>query len=119
MTNRSSKQAVLNGCKGKCPACGTGKMFYRYIKVHELCPSCKTPLDVHNVDDAPTWITLVVVLHIVAPFVMMSTIDWNWSIWLGWIVWPAVTTILCLICLPIAKGGMIGYQWAHKLAGFR
>jgi len=93
-------------------------MLYRLVKVHEICAACKTPLDVHTADDAPAWITLVIVLHVVGPLVMISTMDWQWSMWTISIVWPVVTVILCLIVLPISKGGLIGYQWSQKLAGF-
>lgn len=119
MTNRDAKQATLRAAMGKCPCCGEGRLYRRYLNVHDTCSVCGTSLDLHNADDAPTWITLTVVLHLVAPFVAASALDWQWSLVTGWIVWPLVTLILCLITLPIAKGSIIGYQWAKRLAGFR
>jgi uncharacterized protein (DUF983 family) len=118
MDERDIKKAVLNGCRGVCPCCGEGRLFYKYLKVSETCSSCGLRMSAHNADDAPAWMTLILVVHIVAPLVMASTVDWGWSLWLGWSVWPLVTLALCLIILPLSKGGLIGYQWAKRLAKF-
>ena len=33
-------------------------------------------------------------------------------------LWPVLTLVLCLWLLPIAKGGLVAYQWAMRMHGF-
>jgi uncharacterized protein (DUF983 family) len=38
--NITSGQAVLRGLRGRCPNCGQGRMFGRFLKVADRCPAC-------------------------------------------------------------------------------
>ena len=33
-------RSMLRGLKGRCPACGEGKLFWRYLKVEPRCGEC-------------------------------------------------------------------------------
>ena len=59
--------ALLNGLRGRCPACGTGRLFRRFMKVADACESCGEPLHHHRADDFPAYLVIVVVGHIVVP----------------------------------------------------
>ena len=50
---RSLQQALLRGAMLKCPACGIGALFRRYLKVADACPHCGESLHHHRADDAP------------------------------------------------------------------
>lgn len=32
---------LLNALTGKCPACGRGKLYQSFMKLHETCPVCQ------------------------------------------------------------------------------
>ena len=34
------------------------------------------------------------------------------------LLWPSLVILLCLWLLPLAKGGLIAYQWALRMHGF-
>jgi uncharacterized protein (DUF983 family) len=112
-------QSIRRGLLGRCPACGEGKIFYRYLKVSDFCPACGEPLHHHRADDAPPYVTILVVAHLIGAMILISDETWPEApIWLHAMIWPTLTLILSLWLLPIFKGGLIALQWALRMHGF-
>src|SRR5438552_675639 len=59
--NRNFAVAVGRGLLGRCPNCGKGAMFRAYLSVNPRCPACGEDLSVQRADDAPAFVTLLVV----------------------------------------------------------
>jgi uncharacterized protein (DUF983 family) len=118
LSPRNVGQSILRGVRMRCPACGEGPIFNAYLKVNDACPACGEELHHHRADDAPPYFTIVIVGHIVVPLVLTVERLMAPSIWLQAAGWTLLTTILCLIVLPMAKGGLIGLQWANYMHGF-
>ena len=111
--------AVRRGFMGRCPNCGKGRMFRAYLKVVDSCPVCGEDLHHQRADDAPPYITMLVVGHIVVAGVVAAEEAWPQSpMWLGAIVWIWLTFVLSLLILPRVKGALVGYQWALRMHGF-
>lgn len=115
---RDLRRALRRGWRGRCPACGGGPLFDGYLKVRARCPACSQQLDRHRADDAPTWITILVVGHVVGPGMLTVWDLWNPPIWVHWVLWPTLALSLSLLLLPRFKGAIVGLQWAKRLAGF-
>ena len=115
---RDTWGAVRRGARLRCPACGIGAMFGRYLKVNDHCPSCGEALHHQRADDAPPYITIVIVGHIVVPLVLTVERHWQPPEWVHAVLWLPLTLALVLAILPVAKGALIGLQWAHRLDGF-
>jgi len=112
-------QSIMKGLRGRCPACGEGKMFRVYLKVNDACPNCGEEFHHHRADDAPPYLTIFVVGHIVGTLMLATEEFWpDAPIWLHAMVWPTLTLILSLWLLPIMKGGLIAHQWALRMHGF-
>ncbi|WP_411836607.1 DUF983 domain-containing protein [Paracoccus sp. ME4] len=116
--DRPTGRAMLRGARGRCPACGEGRLFSRYLKVADHCPACNEALHHQRADDGPAYLTVLIVSHLGAPLLLASFIAWRpsaatmiWSFGIGAIV-------LSLMLLPIMKGGMVGLQWARRMHGF-
>jgi len=112
---RSLGQAVLHGLAGRCPNCGKGAMFYRYLKVNDACPACGHDLDQYPSDDGPAYFTILIVGHlVVAPLLVLSFI-WRASLWIvvpGTIIPLAIITLLVL---PRIKGAVVGALYAFRV----
>ncbi|HUZ90482.1 MAG TPA: DUF983 domain-containing protein [Methylocella sp.] len=119
-TPRNAWQAIGKGLRGCCPACGgAGTMFRAYLKVNDVCPSCGEELFHQRADDAPPYVTIVVVGHIVGTLMLLTEEFWpDAPIWLHAMIWPTLALILSLWLLPVFKGGLIAYQWALRMHGF-
>ncbi|HEY8580766.1 MAG TPA: DUF983 domain-containing protein [Beijerinckiaceae bacterium] len=111
--------AVKRGLRLRCPHCGEGRMFRAYLKVNDACPACGEELHHHRADDAPPYLTIFLVGHIVAAILMI--VDERYpalDMFIHMTVWPLLAVALCLWFLPHVKGGLIAYQWALKMHGF-
>ena len=94
-------------------------MFRAYLKVNDRCPACHEELHHQRADDAPPYVTMFVVGHIVialllAAEIMMAEVP----LWLEVLIWSAVTVMLSLVLLPRIKGAFVGLQWSLRMHGF-
>jgi uncharacterized protein (DUF983 family) len=111
--------AMRRGFGCRCPNCGKGRLFRAYLKVVDACPVCGEDLSHQRADDAPPYITILVVGHIVLGGALAAEELWPHSpLWLGAVGWSLLAMILCLALLPRVKGALVGYQWALRMHGF-
>jgi uncharacterized protein (DUF983 family) len=115
---RDLKQAMLRGYAGKCPACGSGKMFPRYLKVADKCPACEEELHHHRADDAPPYFTILIASHFIIAGVMAVEDYFRPSYMVHLFIWLPLTMGMCLWMLPRVKGILVGLQWALRMHGF-
>ena len=111
--------AVRRGLAGRCPACGVGPLFRAYLKVADACDSCGEDLSHQRADDAPPYVTMLIVGHFVVAGVLVAEELWpDSSLLVGAAAWLTVTVLASLILLPRVKGALVGYQWALRMHGF-
>jgi uncharacterized protein (DUF983 family) len=111
--------AVRRGFMGRCPNCGKGGLFRAYLKVVDACPVCAEDLHYQRADDAPPYITMLIVGHIVVAGVVAAEEAWpHSSLWVDAFIWLWLTFALSLALLPRVKGALVGYQWALRMHGF-
>ena len=111
--------AVKRGLAGRCPRCGEGRLFRAYLKVNDACPVCGEDFTPQRADDAPAYITILIVGHFVVAGVVAAEDIWpNSPVLVDAVVWAALAVALSLLILPRVKGALIGYQWAVRMHGF-
>ena len=116
---RDTWGAVKRGLRGRCPACGEGKLLYRYLKVVDACPACGEEMHHHRADDFPAYVTILVVGHVLVG--AMFAVDEAWPdlpLAFHFLVWPTLVVVMSLWLLPIFKGALVAYQWALRMHGF-
>jgi uncharacterized protein (DUF983 family) len=111
-------QAMGRGALARCPACGKGAIFGRYLKVNSDCTACGLGLHHHRADDAPPYFTMLILGHILVPLTLMLERAFSPPLWLHFTLWLPLTLILSMLILPRIKGALIGFQWAHRMHGF-
>ncbi|MBV9287438.1 MAG: DUF983 domain-containing protein [Hyphomicrobiales bacterium] len=114
---RQLSPAIRRGLLGRCPACGRGRLFRSYLKLVNACKICGEDLSHARADDAPAYLTLLVVCHIVGAGVLLSDNSWLPPL-LSALFWLTVTLIASLLILPRMKGAVVGQQWALCMHGF-
>jgi uncharacterized protein (DUF983 family) len=115
---RSVWQAMLRGFLQKCPNCGKGSLFQRYLKVASACPACGEELHHHRADDAPAYFTVVIVGHVVIAAVLAAEKAFQPSTLVHLVLWVPLTLGMSLWLLPRVKGALVGLQWALRMHGF-
>jgi uncharacterized protein (DUF983 family) len=108
---------MVRGLIGRCPHCGVGHLFARYLKQVEVCPVCGEALGHIRADDGPAWLTIILVGHILAPILLNVVPDSTWPDWVSVLVWTGLAGLLSLVILPRAKGFFIGIIWRNDGPG--
>jgi uncharacterized protein (DUF983 family) len=106
--------ALRRGLVGRCPNCGKGALFRRYLTLVDRCAVCSEPLGHIRADDLPAYITIFIVGHVVVGLMLMA-IQSGVPNWLGVPACFAVTIGLTLGLLPRIKGLVAAHLWRLKL----
>ena len=114
----SFRDAAWRGIRGKCPRCGEGALFARWLKPHGNCPACAQDWSHQRADDFPAYISILLTGHLLAPFIIALVSDF--ALGTGALIAIIVPTALMLMLglLQPAKGAVIAAQWWHGLHGF-
>jgi len=104
--------SVLRGLKGRCPACGEGKVFYRYLKVSDHCPKCGHELGRYPADDGPAYVTILLTGHLIIAPLLLFPIVWEAPAMYSVPVALGSLVATTLTALPRIKGGWIGLMYA-------
>jgi len=116
--SRDVGAAIRRGLAGRCPHCGTGRLFGRFLKVVPACATCAERLDVHRADDLPAYLVILIVGHVVVGAMLaFETFD-TFSTSAQMFIWPTLTLVLALLLLQPVKGAIIALQWALHMHGF-
>ena len=112
-------QALVHGTLCRCPSCGEGKLFRRYLKVADACSACGEQFHHHRADDMPAYVVMSIVGHIVIALVLWVEFRYGgWPTWLHLSVWLPLTVGLSLALLPPVKGFIVAVQWSLRMHGF-
>jgi uncharacterized protein (DUF983 family) len=111
-------QAIIRGALLRCPACGKGALYKRYLKVVDHCEACGEALHHQRADDAPPYFTIIIVGHVVVGLMLAVEMAYRPPLWLHAAIWLPLTVVLALLILPVIKGALVGLQWALLMHGF-
>jgi len=111
-------RSLRRGLRGRCPACGRGKMFRAFLKVADRCPACGEDLHHHRADDAPAYFVILIVGHLVVPLALVVEVAYSPPYWLHAMIWLPLTIALAVGLLQPVKGTIVGWQWANYMHGF-
>jgi len=113
----STRDGLVRGLKGLCPACGQGRLFAGYLRVAETCESCHAPLGRLRADDAPPYFTILIAGHVLVPPVLWIEKAYMPPIWLHMVVWLPLFTIICILLLRPIKGAVMGWMMHLGMTG--
>ena len=106
------RRSVSRGLTGYCPACGHGKLFWKYLKVNGRCEACDTDLARYPADDGPAYLTILVIGHLVVAPMLVFPFIWQWPVGLVLATTLPILFVLTLTILPLVKGAVVGGHWA-------
>lgn len=109
--------ALLRGARGRCPACGEGKLFNGYLRLVDECAHCHAPLGRIRADDAPPYFTILIVGHVLVPIVFVVERAWQPPMWLHMAIWLPLFAILSALFLRPIKGAVVAWMMRLGLTG--
>ena len=114
----SLPQSLWRGFAMKCPHCGRGHLFGRFLKVADHCEVCGEDFTPQRADDFPAYLVIVVVGHIVVPALLAMEMAYAPPAWLQLMIWLPVTLFSSLALLQPTKGAIVGLQWQTGMHDF-
>lgn len=118
MTDRSPWLSMWKGLNSRCPSCGEGALFDGFIKVRDACPACGEALHHHRADDAPPYVVMMIVGHVVIAIMLFYEMAMSPPMWLHAAIFLPLTVAMSLVLMRPTKGVFVGLQWANRMHGF-
>lgn len=115
---RPVRTAIWKGVKCRCPNCGDGRMFGKWLKVSPTCSECGEDLFHERAQDFPPYITISIVGHVVLTLVLLVQSQWDLSTNTHLMIWLPLAAAMALALMQPVKGGVVGMQWALRMFGF-
>ena len=106
---------MKRGVRHRCPNCGEGRLYTRYLKVDLDCEVCGHDLGRYPADDGPAYFTILIIGHLVVAPLLLFPFIWKMSPVLVVPLTVLPLAALTLMLLPRVKGAVIGALWAVGL----
>lgn len=116
---RPLRPALALALRGRCPACGEGRMFARFLKPAHACCHCGQAWDQSRADDFPAYIVILLLGHLLVPLMIEVNAALDIPLGLQALLWPALAILLAVAMIQPVKGAVIAFQWSRRMDGFR
>lgn len=115
---RPAWPAIAKGLRQRCPKCGEGSIYERYLKLAPACPVCGEDLSHARADDGPAYLSILVTAKIMGTAMLLVFEAFQPSPYVLAGVFSVGVVALALFLLPRFKGLIVGVQWAKRMHGF-
>lgn len=102
------------GLRGHCQRCGQGKLFSGFLKVAPRCAACGLDYGFEDSGDGPVVLVLLIVGFIVLAIALWAEVSLSPPLWLHFLLWVPLATVLGLALTRILKGILIALQYRNK-----
>ena len=113
VTTKPSMLSILaRGLQRKCPHCGEGEVLSGYVTMVPACAVCFESFAHISADDAPPWLSIIVVGHIMISLVMTIEMNFKFPMLAEAAFMVAMAGALTALLMPVSKGVVIAVLWA-------
>lgn len=116
--HRSLNRSIQRGLLARCPRCGEGALYDGFLTTADSCGSCGLKISGHRADDAPPYVVMLIVGHVVVGMMLAVEQLYSPALWVHGALWLPLTLVMSLALLRPVKGALIGIQWANAMHGF-
>ena len=112
-------ETLMRGMRCRCPRCGEGPIFRKWLKPVDACPHCALDLTGQRADDFPAYIAMFVTGHLLAPVLILLAGDYDLSPLKVFAIIVPLAVAMMVTMLQPSKGAVIALQWCHGMHGFK
>lgn len=109
---------LWTGLRGRCPACGRGRLFEGFLTVVEHCEVCGADLREQDSGDGPVAFITLLAGAVVVVAALVVEVKYAWPLWLHMAVWLPLAAALCVGLMRPLKGLLIALQYRHRRSDF-
>jgi len=100
--------------KGRCPACGEGRLYADILKLNTRCDQCELDLGKYDQADGPAFFSMFFVgIIVVVPAVWLE-MAFSPPLWVHGLIWLPWAVLWTLIFLRLIKSLLVAAQYANK-----
>jgi uncharacterized protein (DUF983 family) len=107
---------IARGLRGRCPACGEGRLFQGFLAVRPACEKCGQDFSFADAGDGPAVFVILIGGAIVVGAALATEIVYQPPYWLHAMLWLPLVLLVTLAPLRLIKGLLIALQFHHKAA---
>jgi uncharacterized protein (DUF983 family) len=107
---------IARGLRGRCPACGEGRLFQGFLTVRPACEKCGQDFAFADAGDGPAVFVILIGGAIVVGAALATEIVYQPPYWLHAVLWLPLILLVTLAPLRLIKGLLIALQFHHKAA---
>lgn len=109
-------QPIRSALRGRCAACGEGRLFKSYLKLKDKCDHCGQDFSRADTADGPSFFVGWFILIVFTPFLFMLGMA-KLAVWakaVGLAVTIVLLVAVTLWLLPLAKAILCNLQIHHN-----
>jgi uncharacterized protein (DUF983 family) len=110
--------AIAKGLRHRCPRCGDGRLYARYLALVPACPACGEDLSHARADDGPAYLSILVTAKVMGTAMLVVYEAFQPPAPVLAAIFSAGVVAMALALLPRFKGLIVGVQWAKRMHGF-
>ena len=107
---------IGRGLRGRCPACGKGRLFQGFLALRPRCENCGLDFSFADAGDGPAVFVILIGGAIVVFAALMTEVAYQPPYWVHAALWLPLILIVTLLPLRLIKGLLIALQYHHKAA---
>ncbi|MSO67755.1 MAG: DUF983 domain-containing protein [Pseudolabrys sp.] len=107
---------IGRGLRGRCPACGKGRLFQGFLTLCPRCESCELDFSFADAGDGPAVFVILIGGAIVVFAALITEVAYQPPYWLHAMLWLPLILLVTLTPLRPIKGLLIALQYHHKAA---
>ncbi|MCW6510680.1 DUF983 domain-containing protein [Lichenifustis flavocetrariae] len=106
--------AISTGLLGRCPRCGSGRLFRGFLTLGPRCDHCGLDYGFADAGDGPAVFVTLIVGTIVVGLALILDIAYEPPIWVHMVISLPLAVLLCLAVLRPLKGVLVALQYRNK-----
>ncbi len=110
----SNVPPFVAGVLGRCPRCGSGKLYSGFLTLAPKCTSCDLDYAFIDAGDGPAVFVILLVGFIVMALALYTEVKFRPPIWLHMTLWLPLVVALSLGLLRPIKGALVALQYANN-----
>jgi uncharacterized protein (DUF983 family) len=115
-TEHSTPSPYIAGLSCRCPACGKGRLFEKFLSVRPRCENCGLDYGFADAGDGPAIFIILFAGFIVVGAALMVEVLYRPPYWVHAALWGPLILLVTLAPLRSMKGLLIALQFHHKAA---
>lgn len=105
--------------RGKCPQCGEGRLFSRWLSVRPACSACGLDFERFGQGDGPAVFVILIAGFLIVGAALWVEVNFEPPLWVHATLWAPVTLIVTLGLLRPIKSLLIAKQFETGAAEAR